>query len=79
MKRLLKLSFLTAALLAGAISFAQSQPQGMIGGAFDLKSAILSPAPLGPPSQFEPPAAAAKPVANPTATTCGAPLVDGAW
>lgn len=56
-----KLLFLIAAMVTGATSFAQAQPQSMIGGLFDLKAAVLSPAPLGPPSQFQPNVATAKP------------------
>ena len=59
-KGLLKLSFLAASLVASATALAQDQPRSMLGD-FDLKSVILSPAPLGPPSQFEPPATAATP------------------
>jgi hypothetical protein len=68
MKQLLKLSFLTAAMvLACAASFAQAPPRTMIGGAFDLKAALLAPAPLGPASHFEP-GSALEPVAGPAAT-----------
>lgn len=75
MKQLLTLLFLTAAMVISAASFAQEQPRSMLGGTFDLKAAVLNPAPLGPPSQFEPPpavtsaagpAVAAKPDAKPT-------------
>jgi hypothetical protein len=59
-KGLLKLSFLAASMVASATALAQDQPRSMLGG-FDLKSVILSPAPLGPPSQFEPPTIAATP------------------
>jgi hypothetical protein len=59
-KGLLKLSFLAASILASASSFAQEQPRSMLGD-FDLKSVVLSPAPLGPPSQFAPPTIVAKP------------------
>ena len=59
-KGLLNLSFLAASMVASATAFAQDQPRSMLGD-FDLKSVILSPAPLGPPSQFEPPAIAATP------------------
>ncbi len=52
------------AVLATAAS-AQEQPRSMLGGSFDLKGAILSPTPLGPPSQFEPPPVAAEPEAAP--------------
>jgi hypothetical protein len=67
--RLLKLSFLTAAMVVSAASFAQEQPRSMLGDSFDLKAAVLSPAPLGPPSQFQPPPAAASatsPAVTPT-------------
>ena len=57
-KALLKLLFLAAAILVSASSFAQDHPRSMLGD-FDLKSVILSPAPLGPPSQFEPSTSAA--------------------
>ena len=74
MKRLLKLSFLIVAMGAGTASFAQEQPQKMLGGSLDLKAAVLNPAPLGPPSHFEQPAdasatsphVAAKPEVGPT-------------
>lgn len=59
-KGLLQLSFV-AALLASGTAPAQTAERSMLGD-FDLKSAVLSPAPLGPPSQFVPPAAADKPV-----------------
>ena len=59
-KGLLELSFLAAWMVVSTSAFAQDQPRSMLGN-FDLKSAILSPAPLGPSSQFEPPALAAKP------------------
>ena len=51
-KGLLKLSFIAASMVASATAFAQEQPRSMLGD-FDLKSVVLSPAPLGPPSQFE--------------------------
>jgi hypothetical protein len=35
-------------------AFAEEQPRSMLGD-FDLRSIILSPTPLGPPSRFEPP------------------------
>jgi hypothetical protein len=50
------------AVVATAAS-AQEQPRSMLGGSFDLKGAMLSPTPLGPPSQFEPTPVAAPPVA----------------
>lgn len=56
-KGLLKLSFFAAALSIGTAAVAQEKPRSMLGD-FDLKSVILSPQPLGPPSQFEPKAAA---------------------
>jgi hypothetical protein len=62
-KGLLKLSFFVAAMVVSANSHAQDRKPGMLGGSFDLKSAILSPTPLGPPSQFEPAAAASRPAA----------------
>lgn len=61
MKGLLKSSFLIAGALVGAISFAHAQTRSMLDGTFNLKAAILSPAPLGPPSQFEPRAAIPEP------------------
>lgn len=67
MKRLLKLSFFTAAMVVSAASFAQEQPRKMLGGSVDLKAAVLDPAPFGPPSQFEPPVAA--PAAGAAVTT----------
>jgi hypothetical protein len=67
MKQLLELSFLTAAMVISAASFAQEQPRKMLGGSFDLKAAVLDPAPLGPPSQFVPPPAAAS-AASPAVT-----------
>lgn len=63
-KRLQLLPFVVAVFATAAS--AQEQPRSMLGGSFDLKSAILSPTPLGPPSQFEPPAVAAKSEAAPT-------------
>jgi hypothetical protein len=82
-KGLRLLPFVAVAMFTGA-SFAQDQNQfrGMLGNSFDLKGAVLSPAPIGPPSQFETPAAAAKPalaktepaptVAKPTVTKSAA-------
>ena len=67
-KGLLKLSFFVATMVASATSFAQDSKPSMLGGSFDLKSVILSPAPLGPPSHFEP-AAAAPRAAPPVAET----------
>jgi hypothetical protein len=77
-KGLLKLSFLAVSMMLSASSFAQDQPRSMLGN-FDLKSAVLSPAPLGPPSQFEPPAVAAKPETKPESepeTTSAAAVPD---
>ncbi len=54
-KGLQLLPFVVALTAAGA-AFAQDQPRSMLDRSFDLKRAILSPAPLGPPSQLEPPA-----------------------
>ena len=62
-KGLLKLSFFVATMVASATSFAQDGKPSMLGGSFDLKSVILSPAPLGPPSHFEPAAVATQPAA----------------
>jgi hypothetical protein len=67
-KGLLKLSFFVAAMVVSANSYAQDRKPSFLGGSFDLKSAILSPTPLGPPSHFEP-AAAASPPAAPVAET----------
>ena len=50
-KELLLLPFVALSMVASASSFAEEQPRSMLGG-FDLKSAVLSPAPLGPPMQF---------------------------
>jgi hypothetical protein len=56
-KKLRLLAFVAVAGLAGTAAFAQEQPRRMLG-ATDLKSIVLSPAPLGPPATFEAPAAA---------------------
>ena len=63
-KRLHLLPFVVVVMFTGA-SFAQEQSQfrGMLGNSFDLKRAVLSPTPIGPPSRFELAPAAAKPVA----------------
>lgn len=58
-KGLLILPFVALAMVASASSFAEEQPRSMLG-SFDLKSAVLSPVPLGPPSQFVAPPAVAK-------------------
>src|SRR5436190_19188467 len=50
-----------AVLMFASASFAQEQWRGMLGNSFDLKGAILSPAPIGPPSPLEPPPTAATP------------------
>src|SRR5436190_15781477 len=50
-----------AVLMFASASLAQEQWRGMLGNSFDLKGAILSPAPIGPPSQLAPPPVAAKP------------------
>ena len=65
-KGLLLLPFVALSMVASASSFAEEQPRSMLG-SFDLKSVVLSPVPLGPPSQFiAPPAVAtAKAVAPP--------------
>lgn len=62
-KGLLKLSFFVVAMVVSANSHAQERKPSMLGGEFDLKSAILSPTPLGPPSHFAPAAAASRPAA----------------
>jgi hypothetical protein len=54
-----ELRLLAFMALAATPAFAQEQPRGLIG-ATDLKSIVLSPAPLGPPARFEPPAAVAQ-------------------
>lgn len=64
-KGLQLLTFITACILAGTAtwvtaSWAGERPQSMLG-AFDLKSVILSPEPLGPPAHFEPSANKAEP------------------
>lgn len=71
-KGLQLLPFVVALTAAGA-AFAQDQPRSMLDRSFDLKRAILSPAPLGPPSQLEPPAVAAAPAT--TASTDAKPAV----
>jgi hypothetical protein len=69
-KELLLLPFVALSMIASASSFAEEQPRSMLG-SFDLKSAILSPSPLGPPSQFvspqvvPPPAVATAKIAAP--------------
>jgi hypothetical protein len=65
-KGLQLLAFVVALMFAPA-AFAQQQRPSMLGNSFDLKGAILSPAPLGPPSQLEPPVAAAAPQVAPSA------------
>jgi hypothetical protein len=70
-KGLLNLSFLAALMVVSASSFAQDQSRSMLGN-FDLKSVVLSPVPLGPPSQFEPSALAAKPETRPETTSAAA-------
>lgn len=69
-KELRLLAFVALAAIAGTEALAQEQQQwrGMLG-ATDLKSIVLSPKPIGPPAQFEPPAdvartEAAQPVAK---------------
>src|SRR5688572_25239904 len=72
-KGLKLLPFLALAVLASGLSFAQVQPPGLIG-ATDLKSIVLSPAPLGPPAQFEPaPATIAESEAAPAVAATQAP------
>ena len=61
-KELLLLPFVALSMVASASSFAEEQRRSMLGG-FDLKSAVLSPAPLGPPTRFVAPPAAVKPSA----------------
>jgi hypothetical protein len=62
-----------AALAAAGAALAQDQPRSMLDRSFDLKRAILSPAPLGPPSRLEPPAVAAAPAT--TSSTDAKPAV----
>ena len=67
-KGLLGLLFLAALMVVSTSSFAQDQPRSMLGD-FDLKSVVLSPVPLGPPSHFEPSAVAAEPETKPETTS----------
>jgi hypothetical protein len=62
----LQLLCFVAALLVADTSFAQTQPPGAMDRSYDLKRAILSPAPLGPSSRFEPPTPAAEATPVPT-------------
>src|SRR5262245_35037083 len=52
-KGLLRLSFIAVLGSGATASFAQEPQRDMLG-SFDLRSAVLSPRPLGPPMQFEP-------------------------
>ena len=52
-KGLLPLTFVAVVALTN-VAVAQAPAHDTFFGAFDLKSAVLSPVPLGPPSQFEP-------------------------
>jgi hypothetical protein len=52
-KGLLPLVFIAGVALT-SVAFAQAPAHDTFFGAFDLKRAVLSPVPLGPPSQFEP-------------------------
>lgn len=52
-KGLLPLVFVAGVALT-SVAFAQTPAHDTFFGAFDLKRAVLSPVPLGPPSQFEP-------------------------
>lgn len=54
-KELRLLTFVSLVAVAGTAAFAQDRPRGLLG-ATDLKSVVLSPSPLGPAAQFEPPA-----------------------
>jgi hypothetical protein len=74
-KGLLRLSFLAASMVMSASSFAQEQPRSMLGDV-DLKSVVLSPVPLGPPSRFEPSAAVAEPETKPETTSTAAAKPD---
>jgi hypothetical protein len=60
----LQLLTIVVAVFATTAS-AQEQPRSVLGGSFDLKAAVLSPTPLGPPSRFEPPAVTARAEAAP--------------
>ena len=53
------LCFIALAAFASTPASAAEQPRSLLGEP-DLKTIVLSPAPLGPPAQFEPPAATAK-------------------
>ncbi len=64
-KGLLSLTFAAAVVLTSVV-FAQAPAHDTFFGAFDLKSAVLSPVPLGPPSHFEP-KATAQPAEKPQA------------
>jgi hypothetical protein len=76
-KGLQLLCFVLPLVVADA-SFAQAPPPGALDRNFDLKRAILSPAPLGPPSRFEPPAVAEAPpvqaTTDPAQTTAEKPV-----
>jgi hypothetical protein len=74
-KGLLRLSFLAASMVVSTSSFAQDEPRSMLGN-FDLKSVVLSPVPLGPPSQFEPSAVVARPETKPETTSTVAAELD---
>ena len=52
-KELRLLAFLAVAVTVTTSALAQEPARGMLG-ATDLRSIVLSPAPLGPPAQFEP-------------------------
>lgn len=52
-KGLQLLPFVVVVLLTGPAA-SDEAPRRMIGGEIDLRSAVLSPKPFGPPSQFEP-------------------------
>lgn len=76
-KGLLPFTFVAAVALT-SVAAAQTPVHDTFFGAFDLKSAVLSPVPLGPPSQFEPKAEARsveKPQAEPAQTQPSRPAV----
>ena len=76
-KGLLPFTFVVAVALT-SVATAQTPAHDTFFGAFDLKSAVLSPVPLGPPSQFEPKAearSAEKPQAEPAQTQPSRPAV----
>ncbi|WP_051443986.1 hypothetical protein [Afipia sp. P52-10] len=66
MLRMLPVTLIAALCIANAPAWAEQQrAPGTFFGGFDLKSAVLSPVPLGPPSQFEPQQTVAPQAAQP--------------